>query len=195
MAKPSLKLTEEQERLLTLIPQRLRRETALAYISNGYVNKTQSYLQACKVMNRKPSKNPETSASEILSYANVLGFIESVKVIVAQEAQVNASYVLNRLIEIDCMDVADIHDESGNMLPILKWPKVWRTSISGIDVNEMMIGDITTVIKKIKWPDTLKNLELLGKHVSIGAWNKEEDKGPVDELSDSISKLIDRLPS
>ena len=194
MAKPSLKLTEEQERLLTLIPQRLRRETALAFISNGYVNKTQSYLQACKVMNRKPSKNPETSASEILSYANVLGFIESVKVVVAQEAQVNASYVLNRLVEIDSLDVIDILNEDGSMKPIIKWPKSWRTSITGIDVQEMMAGDIATVIKKIKWPDKLKNLELLGRHVNIGAWNKEEDKGPLDDLADSIGKLIDRLP-
>ena len=58
----------------------------------------------------------------------------------------------------------------------------------------MIQGDIAAVIKKIKWPDKLKNLELLGRHVNIGAWNKEEDKGPVDELADSIGKLIDRLP-
>ena len=176
MAKPSLKLTEEQERLLTLIPQRLRRETALAYISNGYMNQTQAYLLACKKINRKPSKNPKTSASEILKNPNVLGFIESVKVIVAEEAQVNSSYVLNRLIEIDSLDVIDILNPDGSMKPIIKWPKSWRTSITGIDVQEMMSGDIATVIKKIKWPDKLKNLELLGRHVNIKAFEGESKK-------------------
>lgn len=170
MAKP---LTKEQKELLKAITQELRRETALAFISLGYTNQTQAYLNACKSIKKTPSKNPHTSASEILNYPNVLAFIDSVKLVTAEEANIDAKYVLKRLIEIDTLDVVDILDDTGCMKAIRDWPKSWRTSISGLDIQEMLGDDITSVIKKIKWPDKLRNLELLGKHVDIKAWEKE----------------------
>lgn len=87
--------------------------------------------------------------------------------------QEDATYVLKRLIEIDSLDVVDILDDSGSMKAIKDWPKAWRTSISGLDINEMTVGDISTVVKKIKWPDKLRNLELLGRHVDVKAWDGE----------------------
>lgn len=169
------KLTEEQKELFNAIPQELRRETALAFIACGYENQTQSYLSACKKMGRKPSKNPETSASEMLSYPNVLEYINSVKIVVAEDAQIDASYVLKRLIEIDQMDFADILNADHSFKDITEWPKVWRQYLSGIDLAEIWEGsgdDRRTVgmLKKIKWPDKVRNLEMLGKHVDIQAF-------------------------
>lgn len=51
------------------------------------------------------------------------------------------------------------------------------------------------IIEKIKWPDKLKNLELLGKHINVNAFAKEEDKGAADSIADSLAKLIENLPS
>lgn len=181
MAKP---LDDNQKELLKAIPQELRRETALAFIALGYTNQTQAYLNACESMGRKPSKNPHTSASEILNYPNILEFIDSVKRVNAEEANINAKYVLKRLIEIDELDVIDILDNTGNMKAIRDWPKAWRTSISGLDVQDMMSGDTESVIKKIKWPDKLRNLELLGKHVDIKAWDGENSSNeqPIQKI-------------
>lgn len=168
-------LTKEQEKLLAEIPQELRRETALEYIASGYINQTAAYLSACQKMGRKPSKNPETSASEILGYPNVIRFINSVKEVNAERAQMNAEYVLNRLREIDELDIIDIlEDDLSSFKKLSEWPKAWRTSISGIDIKRMFTEDIETVIDKIKWPDKLKNLELIGKHVNVRAWDKED---------------------
>lgn len=175
MAKPPTKLTAKQE--LFCQEYLIDLNATQAAIRAGYSEKTAQRM-----------------GSENLSKPLLSGKIEELKSQRADTVAVDAKYVLNRLVEIDSLDVIDILNEDGSMKPIIKWPKSWRTSITGIDVQEMMSGDIATVIKKIKWPDKLKNLELLGRHVNIGAWNKEEDKGPVDELADSISKLIDRLP-
>ena len=92
----------------------------------------------------------------------------------AAKVEVNAEYVLNRLVEIDTLDVIDILDNTGNIKAIKDWPKAWRISISGLDVQDMMSGDTESIMKKIKWPDKLRNLELLGKHVTVKAWDKEE---------------------
>ena len=91
----------------------------------------------------------------------------------------DAKYVLKRLVEIDSLDVIDILDSDGCMKQIIDWPKEWRTSISGLDINEMIVGDISSVVKKIKWPDKLKNLELLGRHVDIKAWDGESSSSDV----------------
>lgn len=171
------KLTAKQEALLADITQELRRETALAYIENGYLNQTQAYLDACKKLGKQPSKNPVTSASEILSYPNVLGFINSVKEAVAEATQTNAEYVLRRLREIDELDVIDIvKDDLSGFRPLNQWPKAWRISINAMDMKKIFSGGddpIETVIEKIKWPDKVKNLELIGRHVSVKAWGDE----------------------
>lgn len=94
--------------------------------------------------------------------------------------EVDADYVLRRLVEIDEMDVLDILLANGELKPIAQWPKVWRTTLSGMDVTEMA-GDAAGLLKKIKWPDKVKNLELLGKHVTVQAFKdnvKNELVGP-----------------
>jgi len=108
--------------------------------------------------------------------------------------EVDADYVLRRLVEIDEMDVLDILLANGELKPIAQWPKVWRTTLSGMDVTEMA-GDAAGLLKKIKWPDKVKNLELLGKHVTVQAFKenvKTEHGGAIGiNLNKSLSELFD----
>ncbi|MDR5616902.1 terminase small subunit [Arsenophonus sp.] len=87
--------------------------------------------------------------------------------------EVNADYVLKRLVDIDQMDVLDILNESGDLKPIKAWPKVWRTSLSGLDIAAIRLEGTEALLKKIKWPDKIKNLELLGKHISVQAFREQ----------------------
>ena len=171
-----LKLTKEQEALFNAMTSKLQQECALVYIANGYENKTQSYITACKNLKKKPSKNPDTSGSEILNYPSVTAFIDSVRVKAAESANTDAKWLLERLREVDDLDILDIMtDDLSGFKSLKEWPKVWRTNISGIDISTMMGNDdIETVIKKIKWPDKVKNRELIGRHVNVKAWDKEE---------------------
>lgn len=102
--------------------------------------------------------------------------------------EVNADYVLARLAEIDQMDVLDILNDDMTLKPVSAWPQTWRRYLSGFDVAEMKDGpDPIGILKKIKWPDKVKNLELLGKHVGVGAFSdklnislgQQQDTGPV----------------
>lgn len=87
---------------------------------------------------------------------------------------INATYVLNRLVEIDQMDVLDILTSTGELKPVADWPKVWRTTLSGMEVMEMASeGNTAALLKKIKWPDKVKNLELLGKHIAVQAFKEQ----------------------
>lgn len=95
----------------------------------------------------------------------------------SERVQIDADYVLKRHAEIDKMDVADILDDQGNVVPIKLWPKVWRQYVSGIDVMEIAQGGdkAMAALKKIKWPDKVRNLELLGKHVNVGAYRERTE--------------------
>lgn len=103
----------------------------------------------------------------------------------AAKVEINADYVLARLAEIDQMDVLDIMNDDMTLKPVSAWPLTWRRYLSGFDVAEMKDGqDVIGVLKKIKWPDKVKNLELLGKHVGVGAFTEKvqlsgPDSGPV----------------
>lgn len=94
------KLTEQQKILFNSLTSSLRKQVALEYIKLNYDNGTKAYLNACKKLKKKPSKNPVTSASEILNYPNVTAFIDSVRVKVAEEVQVDAQWVLEQSIDM-----------------------------------------------------------------------------------------------
>ncbi|AZS50407.1 terminase small subunit [Entomomonas moraniae] len=115
-------------------------------------------------------------ATELLGKTVVINAIQKAMDKRTERTKINADYVLNRLVEIDQLDVADILQDDGKLKPIQEWPKAWRQSITGIDVQELMSGDIESLVKKIKWPDKLKNLELLGKHVAISAFNEKQEQ-------------------
>jgi len=120
-------------------------------------------------------RTADRMAYELLKKPEIQAFVLQSKAERVEEVKVDANYVLKRLIEIDEMDVADILDDGGDFLPIRKWPKVWRTTLSGLDIAIINSGDTETILKKIKWPDKVKNLELLGKHIGVGAFTEKVD--------------------
>ncbi|MBX5757881.1 terminase small subunit [Pseudomonas aeruginosa] len=88
----------------------------------------------------------------------------------SKRTEVEADYVIRRLREIDEMDVFDILEDDGSFRSIRDWPKAWRQFLSGIEIAELFEGRgddrrIAGVLRKVKWPDKLRNLELLSRHV------------------------------
>lgn len=108
--------------------------------------------------------------------------------------RVSADYVLLRLVEIDQMDVIDILDDEGGLKPVSQWPKVWRTSLSAMDINRIRMAgkdgddDIESTLQKVKWPDKVKNLELIGKHVDVNAFKERLDVSGTVTIADRMAK-------
>ena len=89
---------------------------------------------------------------------------------------INADYILKRLYEIDNLDVADIVDDKGEVLPINQWPESWRKTVNSIEVSAIKAGDeMIGYLKKVRWPDKIKNLELLGRHIAVDAFREKGD--------------------
>ncbi|MFQ1062162.1 terminase small subunit [Bordetella trematum] len=100
----------------------------------------------------------------------------------SERVQVTADYVLSRMVEIDQMDVLDIMTDRMELKPVSEWPKVWRQYLSGFDLSELFEGAgddraLVGMMKKIRWPDKTKNLELLGRHLGMFK-DRVEHSGP-----------------
>jgi phage terminase small subunit len=107
--------------------------------------------------------------------------------------EIDADYVLKKMVEIAEMDVLDIMTDDMSIKPVSQWPKVWRQYLSGFDLAEMFEGrgyerEMVGILKKIKWPDKVKNLELLGRHLGMFKDKVEvtgKDGGPIQ--SETVS--------
>ncbi len=125
-------------------------------------------------------KRASETAYQLLQKPSVRDAIAAGKADRSEKTAIDAAYVLQRLVEIDQMDVADILTDDGYIKPVKEWPKAWRQTLSGLDVQELWEGqgedrEMTGLLKKIKWPDKVKNLELLGKHVDVQAFKERTE--------------------
>lgn len=118
----------------------------------------------------------ERRASEIgyqnLRKPEIAAAVEAAMQARASRTEIDADYVLRRMVEIDQMDVLDIMSDDMQLKPVSQWPKVWRQYLSGFDLAEMFEGrgddrEMVGLLKKVKWPDKVKNLELLGRHFGM----------------------------
>nr|WP_308808991.1 terminase small subunit [Providencia sp. PROV024] len=122
-------------------------------------------------------KTANAQSSRLLVNVNIQNRIKELKSNRNERIEVDADYVLKRLVEIDQMDVLDILRDDGKLKPVSEWPKTWRTTLSGFDISTTIrdYDESTeeTILKKIKWPDKVKSLELLGKHIKVQAFKEQ----------------------
>lgn len=146
-------------------------------------------------------KTANVQGAQNLAKLNIQNRIADLKAKRNEKLNIDASYVLRRLVEIDEMDVLDILKDDMSLKPVSGWPSSWRRYLSGFDLAEMFEGqgderEMVGILKKIKWPDKVRNLELLGKHVSVMAFKEQvEHSGGIntmtdDELNEKLARLI-----
>ena len=113
------------------------------FVLNGG-NQSAAYRVAFPASKRWKDKTIHEKASRLFADGKVSARVSELVVQVAKIAeekfQVDAQYVLRRLVEIDRMDVADILKDDGSIKPLSEWPMVWRNFISGIDMAKLFKG-------------------------------------------------------
>lgn len=142
----------------------------LNYISNGY-NASKAYADAGYEPHRP-------SAIRLLTKANVENRINHLKAEKLEKLGFDAERFLESLLEQYHADLSDIMDDSGNVLPIKQWPEVWRKYCSNLEVTS--VGDTEAFVTKVKAMDKARIAEMIGKHVSIAAFN---EKKTIDNIS------------
>lgn len=154
---------------------------------------SEAYRHAYEAGRMKPN-TVAVKASELLRDGNVSVRIKELQSVIADKAKqtfnMNAETMLARLVEIDGLDVADVIDERGKVRPVQDWPREWRVSINAIEVVQVPQGD--GVVVKVKLPDKLKNLQMLGRHVDVQTFKDKIEHDVNEGLADKIHAARER---
>jgi len=152
------------------------------------LNATQAAIRA-----EYSAKTAYSQGQRLLTNVEVQKAIEEATKARSERTKIDSDYVLHRLAEIDRMDVLDILHDDGSLRAVRDWPPIWRQYIGGMDVLTSITRvndetEIENILKKIKWPDKVKNLELIGKHVDVQAWRERQELtgpngGPVETVT------------
>ncbi len=107
-----------------------------------------------------------------------------------ERVKVDADWVLTRLTEMFEADAADIvYPGTETLRPIHEWPEIWRKMTTAIETKELYdnMGELKGYIKKMKTVDKLKAIELIGKHIDVGAFTEKlqisTDKDLIEQLN------------
>jgi phage terminase small subunit len=105
-------------------------------------------------------------------------------------AKISATWLLNRLEAEVSADIADLYGADGRLKPVDQWPKIWRQGL--VTAVELEDGeDGRPRVSRIRFSDRVKRLELLGKHVGVGAFlERRENTVPKD---DPVAQLLQQV--
>jgi phage terminase small subunit len=134
---------------------------------------------------------------ENLIKPDVQSAIAALKLARSARTKIDADWVLTRLaLEVDA-DLAELYSDTGALKPVSEWPMVWRQGlVAGVETAEEF-EEVdgkkrpSGLVNKIKLSDRLKRLELIGKHIAVGAFTEKhehtgKDGGPIEtKLTDS----------
>ncbi len=177
-----------------------KRETACQAFVLEEINKTQAFRRGYP-LNKSKKYIQSIRANELFNRPEVIVRVAELRAVKAKiandEFEINAKYVLNRLVQIDRMDVIDIITDEDTLKPISEWPPVWRQFIAAFDVEELFAGRGDErlrigLLKKVKWPDKIRNLELLGKHIDVSAFKENigltgPGGGPIQTITTTMT--------
>jgi phage terminase small subunit len=111
----------------------------------------------------------------------------------------DAEWVLRRLIEDATADLADLYDANGHLRPVKEWPMTWRTGlVAGIETaleRDGTDGDGKpqyVEVRKVKLADRTRLVELLGKHIGVGAFKERIEHSGEVTISDRLKRAEER---
>lgn len=146
------------------------------------LNQTQAAIRA-----GYSEKTAAEQASRLLTNVKVSEAIQAAMKARSERTQIDADWVLKRLARDATADLADLYTEHGTLKPVHEWPIAWRTGlVAGIETVQERDGEdaegkpVYATVRKVKLLDRTKLVELIGKHVEVGAFKeKVEHSGEI----------------
>jgi phage terminase small subunit len=144
------------------------------------LNATQAAIRAGYAARTAHSSGPRLLANVAIAAAITVAKVER-----AERVNVDADYVLTRLVHLADVDLAEAFKPDGTLKPIHEIPPDCRRAIAGIDVEEPRLRDgveVKGIVRKIRFHSKVAALELIGKNLAMWIERKRlegHDGGPI----------------
>lgn len=143
-------------------------------IADELQNQTEAYKKAYPKSSQKAA---ETSSCMLLKNPKISAYIDKLKDERSKRTRVDADWLLRRLADEAGADIADIYNsDTGALKPIHEWPKIWRMGlVTGVDVQRIGSDDQALCeVVKVRMADRVRRLELIGRHISVRAFEESQ---------------------
>lgn len=130
----------------------------------------------------------------LLSHPGIAAAIDAAKVKRSERTEIDADWMLQRLVDEAEADLADLYDKNNDLKPIDEWPEIWRQGlVAGVEIEALYDGfgkDRVQVgqVKKLRLSDRVRRLELIGKHIRVNAFQETVNVKGLDTLADRLER-------
>jgi phage terminase small subunit len=137
--------------------------------------------------------------ARLMKYPDVRGAIDVAMLARSERTEIDADWVLRRLVDEAEADLADLYDtRTGALKPVRDWPLIWRQGlVQGIEVDELFEGHgehriHVGHVRKIRLDNRVRRIELIGKHIRVRAFEETVTLQGVERLADRLDLAIKR---
>lgn len=124
----------------------------------------------------------QTTGSALLAKPHIRKVIDEAIAKRSEITRINADWVLQRLSIESEADIADIYHHDGSIKSIHEWPLIFRQGlVTGVKMKD---GKIDSV----RLSDRIRILELIGKHVKVGAFEEVLQHKGLDDLAERLRR-------
>lgn len=128
---------------------------------------------------------------DLLKKPEIQQRIEAMKAERSRQTGIDAAWLLKRLADEATADLNDLYDEDGKLLPVSEWPLIWRQGlVAGVKTR---VSEDGVAIIDVKVSDRIRRLELIGKHISVQAFQEVIQHKGLEGLADRLSRAETRL--
>jgi len=149
-------------------------------------------------------KTADVQGPRLLGNVGVAASIASAQTKRAEKLGVDADWLLKRLTDEAEADLADLYDDAGALKHVRDWPIAWRKGlIAGVETQqefETVAGEKKPagMVHKVKISDRARRLELIGKHIGVGAFIEKHEHtgangGPIETKDISENEAARRI--
>lgn len=140
-------------------------------------------------------RSARSIANELLTKPDIRADLSKAVEERCSRAQVDATWLLVRLVEELNADLVDLFYDDGRLKPPQEWPEVWRRGlVSSMELEERETTDDNgcgTSIKvvRLRFSDRVRRLELIGRHVDVGAFRDRVQHDIADPLAELARQI------
>src|SRR4051812_256790 len=83
-------------------------------------------------------RSAQEQGSQMLAHPEISAAIDAAKIKRSERTEIDADWILRRLVDEAEADLSDLYTDAGDLKPIEEWPKIWRQGlVAGVKIEAL----------------------------------------------------------